>query len=466
LFDWVRGLDSSDPAPRREGAGIRRRTGSDSRPFSGLLEDPQFRSADMQVATGKVKKGAQILVSAGEVPLMVAARRGFGKVTGLLFSPEREPMRSWRHLPVFWARLAEVPESMYVTSDFRNMGSWSSDGIFGAMLETRQVNKLPVHWLLLLLLVYLVVIGPLDQYWLKRIGRPMLTWITFPCYVVFFSLLIYFIGYKLRAGESEWNELQVVDVLQGETTTQFRGRTYASVYAPSNQRYELQAPQKLASFRTEFAGSWGGAPTGDRGSVTQVGDTFRAEVFVPVWASQLVISDWWQPGTSPVEVTLKPAGDDIEVSIANRTGRKLPNSHLAFGDKLILVGELAAGQTKAVLLGRASSVLIEDFVNQQAPTFQAAVQSRRHAFGRQNTRLDDLYQSGVASSFLQLIRDQRQGYNARFLSPPGLDLTKTLDNGGLVFFAEDPGAAPAKAMHRFTPKRQQRGTLWRVAVSL
>ena len=80
-------------------------------------------------------------------------------------------------------------------------------------MTRRQVHKLPVTWLLLLLLVYLVVIGPLDQYWLKRINRPMLTWITFPCYVVLFSLLIYFIGYKLRAGESEWNELHLVDVL-------------------------------------------------------------------------------------------------------------------------------------------------------------------------------------------------------------------------------------------------------------
>ena len=53
-------------------------------------------------------------------------------------------------------------------------GGWSVDGIFGAMIDSRQVHKLPVGWLLLLLLVYLVVIGPLDQYWLKRIGKPML----------------------------------------------------------------------------------------------------------------------------------------------------------------------------------------------------------------------------------------------------------------------------------------------------
>jgi len=35
-----------------------------------------------------------------------------------------------------------------------------------------------------------------DRWWLRKIGKPMLTWITFPCYVVMFSLMIYLIGYK------------------------------------------------------------------------------------------------------------------------------------------------------------------------------------------------------------------------------------------------------------------------------
>ena len=48
------------------------------------------------------------------------------------------------------------------------------------MVDSKQIRKLPIGWLLLLLLAYLVVIGPLDQYWLKKINKQMLTWITFP----------------------------------------------------------------------------------------------------------------------------------------------------------------------------------------------------------------------------------------------------------------------------------------------
>src|SRR5260370_38212109 len=101
------------------------------------------------------------------------------------------------------------------------------------MIDTRQVHTLPMEWLLLLLIVYLVVIGPLDQFWLKKIGRPMLTWITFPTYVVLFSLLIYFIGYKLRSGESEWTDLHLVDVLARGEQSGLRGRTYSSLHSTS-----------------------------------------------------------------------------------------------------------------------------------------------------------------------------------------------------------------------------------------
>src|SRR5204862_1778648 len=157
--------------------------------FTEMTDDPAFELATMQVATGTLRDG-HVVVSAGETPLIVTANRGRGQITALLFSPEREPMHSWKNLPYFWGRLIEVPPAA-MTANMGPQGGWSSDGVFGAMIDTRQVHKLPVEWLLLLLLVYLVVIGPLDQFWLKKIGRPMLTWITFPCYVIAFSLVIY-----------------------------------------------------------------------------------------------------------------------------------------------------------------------------------------------------------------------------------------------------------------------------------
>ena len=90
-------------------------------PFSDLPDDPAFEGADLQVATGQVRDG-QVVVAAGDKPLIVTANRGRGRVTLLLFSPEREPFRSWKNLPTFWAKLAEVPGAWYVSAGFPPAG--------------------------------------------------------------------------------------------------------------------------------------------------------------------------------------------------------------------------------------------------------------------------------------------------------------------------------------------------------
>src|SRR5437867_3480138 len=137
---------------------------SADKPFGNLPDDFGFEAVELQVATSTLRDG-RIVVAAEDVPLIVTAPRGLGRVTALLFSPEREPFRSWKNLPTFWAKLTEVPGDWYSFPDFNQPMRPSSDGIFGAMIETRQVHKLPIEWLLVLLILYLVVIGPLDQFW-------------------------------------------------------------------------------------------------------------------------------------------------------------------------------------------------------------------------------------------------------------------------------------------------------------
>jgi hypothetical protein len=473
LQEWLGAGSASaqwqeEPAPR----AARSRNPPRSRPavtpgnpFAETPMDPAFEVVEMLAASSVLRDGRAV-VSSALGPLMVTADRGLGRVTALMFSPEREPFRSWKNLPTFWARLLDVPMAWYISSDFVHPGGWSSDGIFGAMVDSRQVNKLPVHWLLLLLLVYLVVIGPLDQFWLKRINKPMLTWITFPCYVAAFSLLIYFIGYKLRAGESEWNELNVVDVLASRDRAELRGRTYSSVYSPANQRYSLRSDLRFATFRNDFAGTWGGAPGGDRIRVEQTGDTFKAEVFVPVWSSQLYVSDWWQPAPIPLSVTVTPREDGWRVEVENRTDRPIDYSQIAIDGYLISLGALPPRQKAGFDVSRAQGVRVRDFVTRHGQRFGQAVQSRQYAFGEaQSGRIDDLPNASVAASFLRQM-SQQQPYMSAFLSPPGLDLSNAVDERRGVILAWAPDYSPVKPNHQFTPRRSRTHTLWRVPVTV
>jgi len=370
------------PAESASGApgGQRRSPAQTAAATTNVIEDlpvdPAFELAALPVATGRVRDGRVVVAAeGGDKPLIVTANRGYGRVTLLLFSPEREPFRSWQNLPTFWARLIDKPGALRVSEDSRPTFGLSSDGIFGAMIGTRQVHKLAVTWLLGLLLVYLLVIGPLDRYWLRRIGRPMLTWITFPCYVVMFSMLIYVIGYKLRAGDSEWNELHVVDVLGKGEQARLRGRTYASVYSPSNQKYRLKGRQEFAALRGELVGS--GQP-GEKATFTQAGDgSFEAEIFVPVWTSQLYVSDWWEPAPLPLAVTVVRLGDRWEVKVENRTERDLTSAQLVIEDYLIPLGGVPVRETKVFRVAKGQGKPLEEFVSEHARRFGAAVVARQ-----------------------------------------------------------------------------------------
>lgn len=454
--------------PRLPGRDRSTDTGAD--PYEEVGSDPAFENADLQIAVGTVRDG-QVKLSAADAPLLVTAIRGRGRITVMLFSPEREPFRSWKNLPVFWARMLEVPGWTFGQQN-NNAGGWSSDGIFGAMIDSRQVHKLPIEWLLLLLIVYLIVIGPLDQYWLKRIGRPMLTWITFPCYVVFFSLLIYFIGYKLRAGESEWNELHVVDLLPKGEKGEMRGRTYVSVYSPANQRYDLESHQRFATLRGEFVGSWGGGQATEKATVVQNGDNFKAQIFVPVWTSQLFISDWWQPSGVPLSFTVRESGDGWIVQVDNQSDKKISNVHLAIRSHMFSLGEFAPKHLKNITLRPGSGVgapggqwAVREFVSRYAQPFQSAVQSRQHAFGSSESgRIDDVPNSAIAASMVSLIR--RDVYAGSFISPPGLDVAPAIEHGNAVLFAWVEDYSPIKPMYNFSPRRSHKNTLWRMTVPI
>jgi hypothetical protein len=470
LQEWLRALlVANDKVPGasstlRRSRSVRGSSGSRSaaNPFADAPVDPDFENNEMSVAIGTPRNG-EVLAAAGEIPLMVTSHLGEGRVTALLFSPEREPFRSWKNLQSFWSKLFEIPPELYFGGNLNNQMSFSIDGVFGAMVDSKQIRKLPVEWLLLLLLVYLLVIGPVDQYWLKRIRRPMLTWITFPCYVVMFSLMIYFIGYKLRAGETEWNELHLVDVLQKGEGAELRGRTYASIYSPINATYKVEGQERFATFRGEFQNPLfgGGAQDSERAEINQTGDNFKGSIFVPVWTSQLYMSDWWQPSPLPLSVTVAADDKNWVVTVNNHRDRPLNDARIVIEDRMMSLGNLAAGQIKKFTLPRGEGTSLPEFVRSHAGAFQNASNQRQRAFGdTRGGRIYELTNSCMAVSFISRMDGEQ------FVTPPGLDLSPLLDRGNAVLLAWESDFAPVKPMNQFPTRRGRKDTLWRMSVPI
>jgi hypothetical protein len=430
---------------------------------AAVSDDVQFDSAPMQVAAGTLRDGS-ILIGDPSAPLAVAGYRGRGRITVLNFSPEREPFLSWKNRPWFWSKLAGVPPAAYLNPNSIG-GRFSSDGIFGAMTDTKQVRKLPLGWLLALLVAYLVVIGPLDQYWLKKINRQMLTWLTFPCYVVIFSALIYFIGHYLRAGELEWTELNVVDILPDGDRAVLRGQTYLSIYSPNNARYPVAASEKFATLRGEYVGNYGGDQEKGRALVLQTGNSFQAEADVPVWMSQLFISDWVQPASLPFDLTARRGASGWEVTVDNKMDRALPGVRAVLDGRIYDLGDAPPSQSKIFSINTSQGTRVSEWAGRYVEPFRSAAQAHNSTFGNNGNFIPDLAAGTVAASFLTCVNRTGPDSWNNFTGPASLDLTRFATESYAILLAWVPDYSPSE-LNRFKARRTHRNTLFRLVVPL
>ena len=165
----------------------------------------------------------------------------------------------------------------------------------------------------------------------------------------------------------------------------------------------------------------------------------------------------------PLSVTVTPAEDKWRVKVENHTDRKLTNTQLAIEDSLIPLGDLGPSETKTFTVSKDQGMSVRDFAFRYGSGFQTAIQSRQRAFGASESgRIADLPNSTVAASFLSQLARQN---NLNFLAQPGLDLSPIIEHGGAVLFAWTADYSPIKPMHKFSPRRQHRDTLWRVTVT-
>jgi hypothetical protein len=334
------------------------------------------------------------------------------------------------------------------------------DGVIGAMIDSEQARKLPVGWLLLLLVAYLLVIGPLDQYWLKKLNRQMLTWLTFPAYVVFFSLLIYYIGYRLRAGETEWTELHFLDVTPHGETADLRGRSYGSIYSPVNARYAFASDEIHATMRGEYSGVYGSGQDASRGTVEQRAAGFRAVTAVPVWTSHLFLSDWWRQGPNPIQVQIT----EREIKIDNQLDVKLTLVRLVVDGQVLDLGEVPANESRTFPARPATAQSLEAFVEKYSGRFDRAVQARQQAFGDDaSARIKDWANATMALSFIS--EANASGNATRFSAGPGFDLAPLVRRGDGVLLAWAADYSPTKPLNQFPARQGRRSTLIRVVVT-
>lgn len=253
------------------------------------------------------------------------------------------------------------------------------------------------------------------------------------------------------AGSSAWNPQRSAP----------RGNI-VSIYSPVNARYQLGSNQPFATLRGEYNRLIGVNSENSAAAIVQTGNAFDAEAFVPVWTTQLYVSDWLQRAQPmPLSLSVSRQGDGWSVTIENAMDRALPQARLVLGQRLFDLAALPAHQSKTFTLNPGDGMLLANFVNQNSGAFHNAVNSRRTTFGNNAVAIGNVAEGAMAASFLARMNVMEGAYN-NFEVFRTLDLSRFAGAGHAILLAWDPDQSLAAPLNRFPAPRTHRNTLLRL----
>jgi hypothetical protein len=345
------------------------------------------------------RRGKVLIGATGALPLVVRGTYGFGRVTVMALDVDQSPFDTWDDRALLWVKALDLRRQLVDESAsspgvaaagrlYQNNVSDLSSQLRKSLEQFSGVTLIPFGWVAFFIFLYILLIGPGDYFFLKKVVKRMeLTWITFPTIVVTVSVLAYYAAYAVKGSELRINQVEVVDVDQPSGLV--RGSTFLTLFSPQNRDYDISVlplpldvepavadstaagdtalPRPPAG--TEVILSWFGVPDPGFGG-TGGNNQFRfasggysyeppgaiealADVRVPIWSTRSFTGRWFGAGPRApiIESSLVPVGTDrLNGTVTNRLSVPLEDAHLAFGQQIYSLGTVAPGAAVRVEL--------------------------------------------------------------------------------------------------------------------
>jgi hypothetical protein len=311
-----------------------------------------------------------------EAALVIRGIQGFGTVTLLAFDVNAPPFRDWKDKRAFWTNLLDLSKTKQDNDNFVWKSGYPSSPDIAAWIDELlqsfpSVTVVPFSWVALLILGYILLIGPIDYFFLKRfIGKLEWTWITFPILVALVSFGAYMAAYRLKGDKLLINRVELVDIDQSSQS--LRGQSFFSIFTPKISRYTVTAEPSLGA-----DGSWADL-TGSRASLDRissgcgrlaswdsgsnrigtnvlggVGYTYSTpdpttvvDAPIPVWSVMSFRSQWLAKAKRVIESSLAVGtiNDSTALvgSLTNRLGVPIEDALLIYSDYAYELGTIAA----------------------------------------------------------------------------------------------------------------------------
>jgi hypothetical protein len=249
-------------------------------------------------------------------------------------------LRAWPGEPDLWSPVLTIADRMQIGYSFRAR----SENLVRDTLQLAALSLPSPAILLVLILIYIVIIGPVNFLVLRRIRRVDLAWVTTPVLVALFLGLTYGASFVLRGTRPQVSQLALVQGFEGVPGGQ--ATAFVSVFSPQRRTYNVGfAPDALVSPGTFESFQFSTLPVSLSDSATTVPD-----LLIDVSALRTLLVE--QPVSDVPSVASQITRDSTRVlgSVRNTSGETLHNALIVVGDAMQTLGDVGPGASIEVNL--------------------------------------------------------------------------------------------------------------------
>lgn len=244
-------------------------------------------------------------------------------------------LRAWQGEPALWRQVLQVMPRFDLAAALR----WQSFNPLRDGLNLPALQIIPVWVLLLFIVAYIAVVGPLNFIVLRRFQRVELAWVTVPAIVLLFVLGTYGLSLLVRGNRPITIQFAVVQGFERAAIGQ--ATAFVSVFSPQRREYTLQLPpESLVSKEWNDISRANEAPVVWTEDNTEVRD---ALIDVSALRSFVV-----ERAVSVPTVTSQVQRDQQRVEVRNTGAAPLLDALIVVDNSSVSLGTLQPGESRVV----------------------------------------------------------------------------------------------------------------------
>ncbi len=305
---------------------------------------------------------AQIDLSEEGKVLLARCPAGFG--TSLFFAPDPSvpPLAEWDgrngllmkiFAPEIERLTSQPPQTGLIRLGYRDLAGQ----LRSALDRFDGIRPFPFSAVFTLMILFVAVIGPFDWFLTHSLfRRPNLTWVTFPLWLVLFSLLAVRLGGYSHLRQYRMNTAEITDVDAESGLT--RGAVWGGVYSPCDARLDVTAvpPAGLAGPETEL--TWFGLSGAGLGGISSpirghaasgegyaLGGAALRRFPVPIRSTRSICASWRGYG-APLESRLTEEEGRLSGRLTNPLAVPMKDAILVYAGHAWFLGTLPPGESE------------------------------------------------------------------------------------------------------------------------